>query len=234
MRVAVVDGHPVMRMGLVGLLGAEEIEVVGDWDDGDEALRVIEGLRPDLIVLGLNLAGGTDGVALCRRIKSLPRAPRVLVYTAYNYAENIASCMLAGADSYLHKHVGAQELLDAVRRTIAGEKVWNIGDHVGEPRSVISITPDGAQLTPQGERSARAEAPPLHKPGDRQEASHKHGHGQAPRQQHPQESRENSTEYRVILVSYWKGLPKIAPSVLHKVKNTALSERSVLLKTRID
>lgn len=149
MRVSVVDGHPVMRTGLMGLLGAEDLQVVGDWGNGDEALRAIEELRPDLVVLGLNLIGKIDGVPLCRKLKSMAKAPRVLVYTAYNHAEDVASCMLAGADSYLHKRVGAEELLDAVQRTIAGEKIWNIGSHVGEPRSVISITPDGARLTPR-------------------------------------------------------------------------------------
>lgn len=72
-------------------------------DAGEKALPIIEDSRPDVVVMGLNPTGITDGVELCSQIKSIPEGPYVLIHTAYNYAEDVSSCFLAGADSYLHK-----------------------------------------------------------------------------------------------------------------------------------
>ena len=142
-RVLVVDGHPTMRLGLVVLLGDAGMHVVGETGDGEEALRIVGEERPDLVVLGLNLAGGTDGVETCRAVKALPDAPYVLVHTAYDFAEDVSSCFSAGADSYLHKRAECDVLLGAVRRTAEGERVWSLGGKVGEPRFRIDVTPRG-------------------------------------------------------------------------------------------
>jgi two-component system response regulator DevR len=122
LRIAVVDGHPVTRTGLKTVLGEEEdIQVVGQAESGGEALRLIAEAAPDLVVLGLNLVGDPDGIEVCRQIKTVPDAPYVLIFTAYNFAEDMASSLLAGADSYLHKRNSGEALLDAVRRTVSGE-----------------------------------------------------------------------------------------------------------------
>jgi DNA-binding NarL/FixJ family response regulator len=150
LRVAVVDGHPVTRTGLKTVLDAEEdIQVVGEAESGDEALRLIAEAAPDLVVLGLNLVGEPDGIEVCRQIKTVSDSPHVLIFTAYNFAEDMASSLLAGADSYLHKRSSGEALLDAVRRTVSGEKIWDVGERVGDPRSVIHTTPEGARLTPR-------------------------------------------------------------------------------------
>ena len=147
MRVAVMDGHPAMQAGLKTILNAAGIETIGSWSDGDKALEPLRKLRPDLIILGLNLTGPSDGITLCRMLKSWPEAPKVLVHTAYNFAEDIVSCLLAGADSYLHKRADVKTLLDVVRRTATGEKIWEVGEHVGEARSQVKVALDGTPLT---------------------------------------------------------------------------------------
>ena len=148
MRVLVLDGHPAMRLGLKGLLGvAGDIWVIGETGDGEEALSLARELRPDLVILGLNLIGSTDGVAVCRRLKALEPPPRVLVYASYDFSDGISSCLLAGADGYLHKRAGCEELLGAVRRTAAGERVWSVGAREAASRGFV--TQASARLTPK-------------------------------------------------------------------------------------
>lgn len=149
MEVVIVDGHPTMRLGLKGLLLATDVRVVGETGDGEEALRLVREARPDLVVLGLNLTGETDGIEVCRRIKDLPEPPRVLIHTAYDFTDDVWSCLLAGADGYLHKRVCCEELLEIMRRTAAGERVLSLGGAVAESRSRLGGAPGGALLTPK-------------------------------------------------------------------------------------
>ncbi len=150
MKIVVVDGHPAMRLGLKGLLGfAGDMWVVGETGDGEEALRLVDDLRPHLVVLGLNLTGETCGVEGCLKIKALLDPPRVLVYASQDFNYGVSSYLLAGADGVLHKRACCEELLHAVRRTAAGERVWRLGGKVGEPRSRVHATPGDARLTPK-------------------------------------------------------------------------------------
>lgn len=147
MRVVIADGHPVMRLGLKGLLLATEARVVGESASDEETLRLVEETEPDLVVLGLNLIEEMDGVETCCRLKDLPAPPRVLVHTAYNLDDDVSSCLFAGADGFLHKSAGCEKLLDAMRRVVRGERVWLLGERVGEPRSRLLAEPEGICLT---------------------------------------------------------------------------------------
>lgn len=127
MKVLVVDGHPAMRLGLKGLLGVTgDMWVVGETGDGCEALDIVEEVDPHLVIVGLNLVGEPDGVEVCWRLKALPRPPRVLVHTAYNFTSDVSSCLLAGVDGYLHKSACCEEFLTAIRRTARGERAPGI------------------------------------------------------------------------------------------------------------
>lgn len=147
MRVVIADGHPVMRLGLKGLLLATEARVVGETGCGKEALRLVEEVGTDVVVLGLNLVEEMDGVEACRKLKALLFPPRVVVHTAHNLPEDVCSCLFAGADAFLHKSAGCERLLDAVRRVVKGERVWLPGDREGEPRSRLLSAPGGVPLT---------------------------------------------------------------------------------------
>ena len=151
LRVVVVDSHPVTREGHRALLSAEgDMQIVGEADAGEEALRLVSEAAPDLVVLDLNLAGKLSGVELCRRIKALPHAPYILVFTDYDLAEDVASRPSAEANGYLHKRSGSEELLAAIRRVAAGEKVWETRERVGERGSVSHATLlEDAHLSPR-------------------------------------------------------------------------------------
>jgi len=82
MRIVIADGYTTVRVGLKGLLLATEIQVVGETEDGKEAIRLAQELRPDLVILGLNLTGKVSGIETCQKIKALPNPPPILVYAA--------------------------------------------------------------------------------------------------------------------------------------------------------
>lgn len=126
-RILVVEGQPMVRFAMARLLDrVNEYEVVGEAGDGEGALRLIEQLRPGLVILGLDLSGELHGVEVCWRIKSLDEPPRVLIYTSRNLNGLAVSLLLPDADSYQHASCACQELADTVRRTAAGERVWRL------------------------------------------------------------------------------------------------------------
>ena len=132
-RVFLVDGHPASRLGLKNLLDANDMRVVGEARDGEEILLLVEEMRPALVIFNLNLSGETESIEFCRRIKSLPEAPHILLYTAYEFAGDVSSCLLADNESYVHKRTTCEELLNAVRCTAVSEQVWLPGVQVVPP-----------------------------------------------------------------------------------------------------
>ena len=147
MRVGVVDGFPVARAGLRGFFGAEaRIRMVGEAEDGEGALRLVVEELPDLVVLGYDLASGPDGVQVCRSIKRLPDPVRVLVLAGQSFAESILPFFLAGADSYLPRRSDRAAIVEAVRRTAAGERIWIVPQDI-EASSMLEGDPAKARLT---------------------------------------------------------------------------------------
>lgn len=147
MSVILADGHSVVRFGLERLLTAADIEVVAVCADGEKTLALVRERSPTLMVMGLNLAGEMESVEVLREIKALPGAPYVLVHTVYELAEYVSSCVLAGADSYLHKRVSCEELVSAVRRTASGEKVWNVGRYATNLDTIVALARQNTKLT---------------------------------------------------------------------------------------
>jgi len=126
------------------------MQVVGEADTGEEALRLVTETSPDLVILDLNLAGKLDGIELCRRIKALPDAPYVLFFTGHDLVEGGASRPWTDTNGYLHKRSRGEELLDTVRRVAAGKKFWEqVGQRVGGRGSVGPAALEDASLTPR-------------------------------------------------------------------------------------
>jgi len=122
-RVLVVDDHPVVRSGLIGMLAVtDDIEVVGEAGDGEEALALVESTRPDVVLMDLRMPR-RDGVSATEAIVSGYPATKVLVLTTYDTDTDILHAVEAGAAGYLLKDTPHTELLDGIRAASRGETV---------------------------------------------------------------------------------------------------------------
>ncbi len=122
-RIVVADDHPVVRAGVVMMLGAgPDIEVVGEATDGREAIALAEELTPDLIVMDLQMPE-IDGVEATRTIRAATPGVNILILTTYDNDRSIVSAVEAGAAGYLLKDAPPDDLLRAVRDAAAGHSV---------------------------------------------------------------------------------------------------------------
>jgi DNA-binding NarL/FixJ family response regulator len=123
--VLLVDDHRLVRAGLAALLAAtEDIEVVGEAADGDQAVRLATETRPDVVLMDLRMPVLDGAAATARLADELPSA-RVLVLTTYADDDSIAGALRAGALGYLTKDAGRRELLAAVRAAAEGQAVFD-------------------------------------------------------------------------------------------------------------
>jgi DNA-binding NarL/FixJ family response regulator len=122
-RILLVDDHPVVRMGLRGMLDAEpDLTVVGEASSGTESVGRALALTPDIVLMDLRMPGG-DGVEATGRILSAVPGVRVMVLTTYESDRDILRAIEAGASGYLLKDASPAELADAVRAAARGETV---------------------------------------------------------------------------------------------------------------
>ncbi|WP_405966764.1 response regulator [Streptomyces sp. NBC_00015] len=121
-RLLLCDDHAVVRAGLRALLSsADGIDVVGEAGTGEEALALAARLRPDVVLMDLQLDSGMDGVTATRRLTGGPEAgPRVLVLTMFDTDADITRAIEAGATGYLLKAERPDELFAAIRAAAAG------------------------------------------------------------------------------------------------------------------
>lgn len=123
LRLLLVDDHPVVRTGLAGMLGAEDdLEVVGEAGDGEEALVMARRLRPDVILMDLRMPRLDGAEATARILAELP-AVRILVLTTYDTDSDIVRAVEAGATGYLLKDTPRVDLAAAVRAAHRGETI---------------------------------------------------------------------------------------------------------------
>jgi DNA-binding NarL/FixJ family response regulator len=123
-RVVIVDDHAVLRAGLDQLLGGEpDLEVVGKASSGEEAIDLVRELRPDVVLMDLQMPG-VDGVSATRTIVGEQLAD-VLVLTSYSDAERIVGALDAGAMGYLLKDAEPDEVLRGIRAVARGESPIN-------------------------------------------------------------------------------------------------------------
>ncbi len=120
-RVVLVDDHAVIRAGLEQLLaGTDDIEVVGTAADGAEALDVVRRIRPDVVLMDLQMPK-VDGVAATRAIMSERLGVDVLVLTSFSDSERIVAALDAGAVGYLLKDADPDDVLQGIRAVSRGE-----------------------------------------------------------------------------------------------------------------
>jgi DNA-binding NarL/FixJ family response regulator len=122
-RIVLADDHPVVREGLRGMLvGQDDFAVVGEADNGSEAVLLAEQLQPDVILMDLRMPG-MDGVTATGAIQARGLATHVLVLTTYDSDADIVRAVEAGATGYLLKDAPRQDLFRAVRAAARGETV---------------------------------------------------------------------------------------------------------------
>ena len=119
-RLVIVDDHPVVRAGLVGMLSDEPgFEVVGEASDGDQAARIAAATSPDVVLMDLRMPG-LDGVAATARITAGGDA-KVLILTTYESDDQILAAIEAGASGYLLKAAPQAEIVAGIRSVAAGQ-----------------------------------------------------------------------------------------------------------------
>jgi DNA-binding NarL/FixJ family response regulator len=121
LRVALLDDHPAVLAGLRRLIDAEpDLAVAAVASSAPELARALDGLRPDVVILDYELAHD-DGLSQCRRIKSRPHPPAVLIYSAYAGPALALAARAAQADGVVDKAERVPTLLAAIRSVAAGE-----------------------------------------------------------------------------------------------------------------
>lgn len=120
-RVMVVDDHSIMRDGLKELLERSgAFEVVGQAQNGLEAVAIARSLRPDVVIMDVMMPE-KDGIDACREIREAVPDTRVLILTASTDEVAVMAAVDAGATGYLQKFSGKEQLLAAIRKVAAGE-----------------------------------------------------------------------------------------------------------------
>jgi DNA-binding NarL/FixJ family response regulator len=146
-RLVIADDHPIVRDGLSGMFAADpDFEVVGEAGDGAEAIRLAEALRPDVILMDLQMPG-VDGVAAIAQLAERGVRARVLVLTTYDTDGYVVPAIEAGATGYLLKDAPRDELLRAVRAAADGQTVLapsvagTLMNHVRTPPAADLLSP---------------------------------------------------------------------------------------------
>ncbi|MEW2252155.1 response regulator transcription factor [Streptomyces sp. NPDC006975] len=144
-RVLVCDDHAVVRAGLLALLGsAPDIEVTGEAGSGEEAIALARKLRPDVVLMDLQLGEGIDGVETTRLLTAQQPAPYVLVLTTYDTDADITRAIEAGATGYLLKAERPDELFAAIhsaaqgRTTLSAPVAGRVMAHLRNPAPTIT------------------------------------------------------------------------------------------------
>ncbi|MHA3703054.1 response regulator [Jatrophihabitans sp. YIM 134969] len=122
----VVDDHPIWREAVAADLAAAGYDVVATVGDGDAAIRVTPAVRPDVVLMDLQLPT-TSGVEAAGAIVAADPSVRVLMFSSSGEDADVLAAVTAGARGYLVKSAARAELLDAVARTAAGQAVFSPG-----------------------------------------------------------------------------------------------------------
>ena len=120
-RVMLVDDHEMVRAGLRTAIELEDdMEVVAEAGSGEECLETLAGVAVDVILMDV-MMDGLGGVEACRLVKERGTTPRVLMLTSSSDEQAVLSSLVAGANGYMLKNVGREELLRSIRATNDGQ-----------------------------------------------------------------------------------------------------------------
>ncbi len=150
-KILVVDDHTIMRDGIRALLDAcDDIEVVGEASQGQEAVVKARELAPDVVVMDIAMPG-MDGLEATRRIKKKNPTIKVLVLTQYDNREYILSAIKAGADGYVPKKALGSDLVSAIGAVHQGNSFL----YPSAARALIEGYRQQAEVEPYDQLTAR-------------------------------------------------------------------------------
>ena len=141
-RVLIADDHAMVRMGLASLLSTEpDIDVVGEAEDGEDAVRKAVALKPDVTIMDLVMPK-KDGAEATAEIRQLIPDAKVLLLTTFGAADGVAHALAAGATGAMMKNADFNELAAAIRSVAAGERAVSpdIERFIREDPPVASLT----------------------------------------------------------------------------------------------
>jgi two-component system, NarL family, response regulator LiaR len=151
-RILVADDHPMLREGLVAVLGTQpDFEVVGEAEGGSEVVRLAERLKPDVLLLDLEMPE-MDGVAALEKLRDAGSAVlQTIVFTAYDTDERILGALRAGARGYLLKGASRAEIFDAIRTVYSGGSLLQplVTSRLLDHMSREQASPEPEPLTPR-------------------------------------------------------------------------------------
>jgi two-component system response regulator NreC len=137
--ILIADDHGVLRAGLCALLNAvPDLEVVGEAADGREALRLVEELRPDVVLLDISMPD-LDGIEVVGQLGETLPGVRVLILTVYDDASLLREAISLGATGYMTKTASHLELIEAIRTVARGDPYI----HPGMTSSVVQALSGG-------------------------------------------------------------------------------------------
>ena len=124
-KVILADDHPVVRRGLAAIVDAEDdIQVVGEADNGEKALMLVHTLKPDVVLMDLQMPV-MDGVAATKRIRAEAPTTEVIILTTFKDDDFIYAGIAAGARGYLLKDAPPNQLVEAIKAAYRGESLLN-------------------------------------------------------------------------------------------------------------
>jgi DNA-binding NarL/FixJ family response regulator len=158
-KLMLVDDHAVLRDGLKNIIGLEEdIQVVAEAVSGMDALRVLEGCLPDVILMDINIPD-KNGIEVTGLIKKDYPYIKILMLTMHDHDEYFMSAIREGADGYLLKDAPSQHVIDAIRSVAKGQSVIHpsmtkkfLNFQAPEKSAVVSVKADKDMLLTEREK----------------------------------------------------------------------------------
>jgi DNA-binding NarL/FixJ family response regulator len=144
-RVLLVDDHDLFRTGLRNLLEERGVQIAGEASAGDEAVRLVRELAPDVVVMDLHMPG-ISGIEAIRQIAGIAPLTRVLVLTISDQDEDVLHAILAGACGYLLKDASVDELIRGIEAAAVGESLVSpaIAGKVLQQVRATTVSPEAA------------------------------------------------------------------------------------------
>ena len=143
-KILIADDHMIVRLGLAALFSHEkDMQVLGEAEDGLQAVDMVQKLHPDVIVMDLMMPG-LDGVGATRKIKELSPDTRILILASYSTSDGIAHALDADADGAVLKTSDDASMLTAIRTIAAGERFVST-----EIQNLLAVDPPAKELSPR-------------------------------------------------------------------------------------